>query len=120
HRPMVLLADEPTGNLDPVQSLAILQLFQRIHQGGTTVLLATHDAALVEKLQTRVIELQNGTVVRDAPGGYPVPQNGDTTHHLLTEKKEEESVPQVPASDASAESSTDTEKRKVKVTMIHS
>ncbi len=115
HRPMVLLADEPTGNLDPVQSLAILQLFQRIHQSGTTVLLATHDAALVEKLQTRVIELQNGSVVRDAPGGYPVPQSGDATHHLLTEK-EQGSIPQVSESDASVDST----KRKVKVTMIHS
>ena len=115
NNPSILLADEPTGNLDPVQSLAILQLFQRIHQSGTTVLLATHDAALVEKLQTRVIELQNGSVVRDAPGGYPVPQSGDATHHLLTEK-EQGSIPQVSESDASVDST----KRKVKVTMIHS
>jgi len=69
----------------------------------------------VEKLQTRVIELQNGSVVRDAPGGYPVPQNGDATHHLLT--KQEESSPPPPQN---TEEPPDSPKRKVKVTMIHS
>ncbi|WP_225438829.1 cell division ATP-binding protein FtsE [Candidatus Frankia nodulisporulans] len=76
-RPRVLLADEPTGNLDPTTSIEIMHLLDAIHQAGTTVLMATHNAALVDAMRRRVLELSDGTLVRDeARGGYdtvPVP-----------------------------------------------
>ncbi|GAB3616751.1 hypothetical protein GCM10027416_13080 [Okibacterium endophyticum] len=74
NKPQVLLADEPTGNLDPATSAGIMQLLERINAGGTTVLMATHEAGIVDKMQRRVIELVDGQVVRDErEGGY-----GDT------------------------------------------
>ncbi|MFJ6652105.1 cell division ATP-binding protein FtsE [Microbacterium sp. NPDC091313] len=75
NRPQVLLADEPTGNLDPGTSIDIMQLLARINASGTTVVMATHEAAFVDQMQRRVIELQNGRMVRDERhGGY-----GDTS-----------------------------------------
>jgi cell division transport system ATP-binding protein len=71
NRPMILIADEPTGNLDPTTSAGIMKLLDRINRTGTTVLMATHDAHVVDQLQKRVIELDHGRVVRDdAQGGY--------------------------------------------------
>jgi cell division transport system ATP-binding protein len=71
NKPAILLADEPTGNLDPTTSAGIMALLERINQGGTTVLMATHDASIVNQMQRRVIELSNGTVLRDEQsGGY--------------------------------------------------
>jgi len=71
NRPQVLLADEPTGNLDPGTSVDIMQLLARINAGGTTVLMATHEAAFVDQMQRRVIELRDGEMVRDEThGGY--------------------------------------------------
>jgi len=69
NRPKVLLADEPTGNLDPATSVGIMQLLTRINAGGTTVVMATHEAALVAQMQRRVIELKGGEMVRDEVGG---------------------------------------------------
>jgi len=69
NRPKVLLADEPTGNLDPATSVGIMQLLTRINAGGTTVVMATHEAAFVDQMQRRVIELKNGEMVRDEVGG---------------------------------------------------
>ncbi|WP_243074638.1 cell division ATP-binding protein FtsE [Microbacterium sp. SS28] len=75
NRPQVLLADEPTGNLDPATSADIMQLLARINAGGTTVVMATHEAGFVDQMQRRVIELRNGEMVRDERhGGY-----GDTS-----------------------------------------
>jgi cell division transport system ATP-binding protein len=75
NRPQVLLADEPTGNLDPATSVDIMQLLARINNGGTTVVMATHEAGFVDQMQRRVIELRNGEMVRDERhGGY-----GDTS-----------------------------------------
>ena len=75
NRPQVLLADEPTGNLDPATSVDIMQLLARINAGGTTVLMATHEAGFVDQMQRRVIELRDGVMVRDeVHGGY-----GDTS-----------------------------------------
>ena len=70
--PPILLADEPTGNLDPVISGTIVQLLADIAARGTTVVCATHDTAVVDKMQRRVVELVQGVVVRDAKegGGY--------------------------------------------------
>ena len=71
----MLLADEPTGNLDPATSADIMQLLARINAGGTTVVMATHEAGFVDQMQRRVIELSNGEMVRDERhGGY-----GDTS-----------------------------------------
>lgn len=71
NRPQILLADEPTGNLDPATSVDIMQLLARINAGGTTVLMATHEAAFVDQMQRRVIELRDGEMVRDeVHGGY--------------------------------------------------
>ncbi len=71
NKPAILLADEPTGNLDPSTSAGIMSLLERISQSGTTVIMATHDAGIVDQMQRRVIELVNGQVVRDErQGGY--------------------------------------------------
>ncbi|MEU6699632.1 cell division ATP-binding protein FtsE [Pseudonocardia sp. NPDC046786] len=65
NRPPLLLADEPTGNLDPHTSREIMQVLERINRGGTTVLMATHDDSIVDAMRRRVIELSDGTVLRD-------------------------------------------------------
>ena len=65
NRPLLLLADEPTGNLDPDTSADIMLLLERINRTGTTVLMATHDNTIVDSMRKRVIELQLGKVVRD-------------------------------------------------------
>ncbi|WP_278314122.1 cell division ATP-binding protein FtsE [Lolliginicoccus levis] len=65
NKPSLLLADEPTGNLDPVTSQDIMLLLERINATGTTVVMATHDTHLVDRARRRVIELDNGRVVRD-------------------------------------------------------
>ena len=73
NRPLVLLADEPTGNLDPDTSQGIMGLLERINRKGTTVLMATHDNNIVDAMRRRVIELDFGKVVRDqARGVYGV------------------------------------------------
>ena len=69
NRPMILIADEPTGNLDPATSVGIMRLLDRINRTGTTVVMATHDAAVVDQMRKRVIELDNGHVVRDQSRG---------------------------------------------------
>ncbi|HDH99235.1 MAG TPA: cell division ATP-binding protein FtsE [bacterium] len=69
HRPKVILADEPTGNLDPYNTLDILRLFVKIHELGTTVILATHDKEVVKYLGRRVIVLEEGRLIRDEKKG---------------------------------------------------
>lgn len=71
NRPMILIADEPTGNLDPTTSVGIMKLLDRINRTGTTVVMATHDHGIVDQMRKRVIELDHGKVVRDqAQGAY--------------------------------------------------
>lgn len=71
NKPAVLLADEPTGNLDPATSEGIMALIERINLAGTTVVMATHDRGIVDRLQKRVIELRNGEIIRDqVSAGY--------------------------------------------------
>ena len=65
NNPTMIIADEPTGNLDPETSSEIMQIFQAINRRGTTVLIATHDKAMVDKLRKRVIQLREGYIVRD-------------------------------------------------------
>ncbi len=69
NRPMIFLADEPTGNLDPTTSIGIMKLLDRINRTGTTVVMATHDAAIVDSMRRRVVELDDGRVVRDQSRG---------------------------------------------------
>ena len=70
NQPRLLIADEPTGNLDPDTSQGIMDLLTRINRTGTTVLVATHDRDTVDRMQQRVIALHKGRIVRDAEGGY--------------------------------------------------
>ena len=69
NRPMILIADEPTGNLDPNTSIDIMKLLDRINRTGTTVLMATHDVTIVDQMRKRVIELDDGRVIRDESRG---------------------------------------------------
>jgi len=69
NRPQILIADEPTGNLDPNTSVGIMKLLDRINRTGTTVVMATHDAGIVDQMRKRVIELDDGRVVRDQSRG---------------------------------------------------
>jgi cell division transport system ATP-binding protein len=71
NHPPLLIADEPTGNLDPETSLGIMQLLYRINKTGTTVVMATHDREMVDRMRRRVIQLDGGKVIRDQKrGGY--------------------------------------------------
>ena len=78
NKPPVLLADEPTGNLDPATSLEIVKLLRRIHDSGTTIVMATHDNVIVDEMQKRVVELEDGIIIRDEEGGSYVPKVVDS------------------------------------------
>lgn len=69
NRPKILIADEPTGNLDPATSVGIMKLLDRINKTGTTVIMATHDSTIVDQMRRRVIELEAGQVIRDQKKG---------------------------------------------------
>jgi cell division transport system ATP-binding protein len=69
NRPLILLADEPTGNLDPATSVGIMRLLDRINRTGTTVVMATHDSSIVNTMRRRVIQLDRGQIVRDQARG---------------------------------------------------
>jgi cell division transport system ATP-binding protein len=69
NRPLVLLADEPTGNLDPDTSIEIMRLLDRINRTGTTIVMVTHDSNIVNQMRRRVIEIDTGRIVRDQPRG---------------------------------------------------
>jgi cell division transport system ATP-binding protein len=81
NRPLILFADEPTGNLDPGTSVGIMRLLDRINRTGTTVVMATHDHAIVDAMRRRVVELDAGSVVRDQSQGVyqAVPETPDIT-----------------------------------------
>lgn len=69
NRPLILLADEPTGNLDPTTSVDIMRLLERINDTGTTVVMATHDSGIVNSMRQRVVELSRGMIIRDQARG---------------------------------------------------
>ena len=69
NKPALLLADDPTGNLDPSTSQDIMALIERINLAGTTVIMATHDRGIVDRLKKRVVELKDGEIIRDQMGG---------------------------------------------------
>ena len=78
-RPKVLLADEPTGNLDPQLSRSIMDLFARFNQVGTTVIVASHDISLIEDMGCRILHLEQGRIVSDQVGraGFAAPGTGE-------------------------------------------
>ncbi|GAB4008772.1 hypothetical protein GCM10029992_66000 [Glycomyces albus] len=69
NRPLIMLADEPTGNLDPDTSIEIMRLLDRISRTGTTIVMVTHDSNIVNQMRRRVIEIENGQVIRDQARG---------------------------------------------------
>ena len=75
-KPPVILADEPTGNLDPARSLELMTLFEKINELGTTVLVVTHEKELVNRFSKRVVAIENGRIISDETGGY---YNNETT-----------------------------------------
>lgn len=77
NRPPILLADEPTGNLDPATSLGIMRLLDRINRAGTTVVMATHDEEIVNQMRKRVVELDEGVIIRDQSRGV---YGGEAAH----------------------------------------
>src|SRR5690625_5341374 len=89
NRPSILLADEPTGNLDPSTAEGILDLLAEINERGTTVVIATHDSAAVDRMRRRVVELVNGVVVRDRSEEHTseLQSRGHLVCRLLLEKK---------------------------------
>ena len=70
NNPSVIIADEPTGNLDPVRSLEIMSLLEKINDMGTTVMVVTHERELVNRFDKRVIAIESGRIISDASGGY--------------------------------------------------
>jgi cell division transport system ATP-binding protein len=76
NRPGILLADEPTGNLDPTTSMGIMKVLDRINSNGTTVVMATHDDDIVNTMRKRVVELRDGAVVRDDAQGIYIGETG--------------------------------------------
>jgi cell division transport system ATP-binding protein len=78
NHPPLVLADEPTGNLDPETSIGIMQLIYRINRTGTTVIVATHDKEMVDKMRRRVVELRDGRIIRDQQSGLYRPDESTT------------------------------------------
>lgn len=77
NRPPILLADEPTGNLDPATSVGIMRVLDRVNRTGTTVVMATHDHAIVDAMRRRVVQLERGKIIRDESHGTYESVNGN-------------------------------------------
>jgi cell division transport system ATP-binding protein len=105
NKPAILLADEPTGNLDPNTSAGIMQLLAAINANGTTVIMATHDVGIVDQMQRRVIELISGQVVRDERGG------GYQTQAVPLQRSQPLPTASTPAPAAAAETAAAAESR---------
>lgn len=104
NKPDILLADEPTGNLDPVTSRGIMRLLTRINSNGTTVVMATHDVSIVDEERRRVIELDGGVIMRDEsdgvyqPGVVPLTEAETEAANQLEQDDEAEVESQAPTS----------------------
>jgi cell division transport system ATP-binding protein len=111
NRPLIVLADEPTGNLDPATSVGIMRILDRINRTGTTVVMATHDHAIVDAMRRRVVELDRGRIVRDEsrgvyetlgesvlpPGAGPEPSGNGPGRPVKAEKGIDEPAERDPA-----------------------
>ncbi|MBX3093474.1 MAG: cell division ATP-binding protein FtsE [Cryobacterium sp.] len=95
NKPAILLADEPTGNLDPATSAGIMALLERINLGGTTILMATHDAGIVDKMKRRVIELSGGRIMRDERQGGYLTQTIEIQHQQVRDAPDDRTVPRI-------------------------
>ena len=95
NRPLILLADEPTGNLDPATSVGIMRILDRINRTGTTVVMATHDHAVVDAMQRRVVELDRGRISRDESRGIYETRQPD----IVPETVPAEVVEEIPSVD---------------------
>lgn len=80
NNPHLIIADEPTGNLDPSRSLELMTLFEKINELGTTILIVTHEKELVDKFSKRVIMIDQGQVISDQTGGYYKDEQPQTPH----------------------------------------
>lgn len=116
NRPLILLADEPTGNLDPATSVGIMRILDRINRTGTTVVMATHDHAIVDAMRRRVVEIDRGRITRDESRGIyettvqptvPVTTEVTTVIDEVTEVAAEPESPMVDASPESFDSPSD-------------
>lgn len=94
NRPLILLADEPTGNLDPGTSVGIMRILDRINRTGTTVVMATHDHAIVDAMQRRVVELDRGKVMRDQSRGIYEAPTGPAVVAGTSADEEDEEAPE--------------------------
>ncbi len=107
NRPLILLADEPTGNLDPGTSVGIMRILDRINRTGTTVVMATHDHAIVDAMRRRVVQLDDGRVIRDQrSGAYEVRVQSSAateTRREATAATDEEVVSDPPATTPAAQ-----------------
>jgi len=113
HNPIILFADEPTGNLDPEQTEMVLELLRQINKHGTTVVLATHEVDIVDSLQTRVIRLEEGGVIRDSIGGY---KKGKADPKKSESKQEKHKI----FADADKEKIAKSSGKKIRITSIGS
>ena len=103
NRPLILLADEPTGNLDPATSVGIMRILDRINRTGTTVVMATHDHAIVDAMRRRVVQLDDGRVIRDQRiGGYEIRVQSNVRAADGREAGEQLAVPPLESVDLSA------------------
>ena len=93
NHPPLLLADEPTGNLDPETSIDIMRLLYRINRTGTTVLVATHDQAMVDKMRRRVLELADGRIIRDEATGLYV--RDESTREFAQRLRSPNEIPEI-------------------------
>lgn len=96
NQPGILLADEPTGNIDPATSVGIMNILDRINQNGTTVVMATHDTDIVNSMRRRVIELDEGKIIRDEQAGeytamIPI-VNRDGSRELRTADPQDQAI----------------------------
>lgn len=93
NRPLILLADEPTGNLDPATSVGIMRILDRINRTGTTVVMATHDHAIVDAMQRRVVELDRGRISRDESRGIYETRSPEVVTEAVPVEATEQSAP---------------------------
>ena len=107
NRPPILLADEPTGNLDPATSVGIMKLLDRINRTGTTIVMATHDHAIVDAMQRRVVAIDGGQVVRDDAAGRYETTMRHTIEMPEAAEASEAPVPAEPVAPSAAQPSAD-------------